>query len=293
MKTFQQYNESVRDKMTPKSEKDIREDLSKAPIPNQFIRSCQGGYLDIVKQTLQPVKDSQNYLSLVYMGMRKSIEGGFLDIFKYLVDNTELNYLHHNREELLRSAAENGYTDIVKYLITLGADIHVQNEEPLFKAIYFGHVDCVKLLLDSGAKLQDCYIRKDISPEMKKFLLQYDKTNEGVRDKMTPKSKEEIWNSVHDSLDDGYKLSRTISGLLNMGDSVYQKFWQNKDVIHELLLTIPNYEIDLKTITDVLKEADARLAFGIEHIYVPIWHSLPIEQRKETLKIFIEKYKIL
>lgn len=117
--------------MTPKSEVDIRGDISKAPTPNQFIRACQGGYLDIVKKTLQPVKDSRDYLSLVYMGMRKSVEGGFLDIFKYLVDNTELNFLHWNDEELLRSAIDNEYSDIVEYLYSLGANTPKWTEKSL------------------------------------------------------------------------------------------------------------------------------------------------------------------
>jgi ribosomal protein S18 acetylase RimI-like enzyme len=196
LKLIWKYNgvgESVRDHMTPKSEDRIREDLQKEPVQNQFIKACNVGYLDVVKKTLPYVKDSKNYLPLVYMGIRKSVENGHLNVLRYVIDNTELNYLHHNNEELLRSAATNGYTEIVDYLLDKGAYIHIQEDDPLFQAIYFGHVECAKLLLDRGAKLEKNFIRKDLSPQMKRFLNRYTKKmNESLQDGLTMKPIEHI-----------------------------------------------------------------------------------------------------
>ena len=59
--------------------------------------------------------------------------------------------VHGENDDALRWASRNGHTETVKLLLDRGADIHARVDEALRWASYNGHTETVKLLLDRGA----------------------------------------------------------------------------------------------------------------------------------------------
>lgn len=51
------------------------------------------------------------------------------------------------------NAAENGYLKTARYLISLGADIHAQENQALIYAAKEGHLSMVKYLVSLGADI--------------------------------------------------------------------------------------------------------------------------------------------
>lgn len=80
----------------------------------------------------------------------KKTKEGQLEVVKYLV-SIGAN-IHTNNEEALKWSAWIGNIEIVKYLVSLGADIHENNEEALKCSIYNQHIEVTEYLISIGAK---------------------------------------------------------------------------------------------------------------------------------------------
>jgi ankyrin repeat protein len=174
--------ESVRDKMTPKSEEDIKELTNKMTCQEQLYNGCE-----------------KNILWLVELGLKKGAD------------------IHLDRDYSLREACRLGHFDIVLYLLKHGADVHAVRDNALQLATFEGHYDVVRMLLAFGA---DVHAEDDLAihyaemywdQNMVNLLNKYrrKKVNENVRDtngvgllrsKMTPKSEEDIQQAIQKSL---------------------------------------------------------------------------------------------
>ena len=167
---YDKTNESIRDQMTPKSKEDIKKSLKDSFPTKNLEMGCKNGLLWLVKDALD--------------------------------EGVDIHYFH---DIALRIAAEKGHIDIVKLLIDKGANIHACSEEALRNAIEYGHSKIVKLLIDKGAdvhndRVDDLYLdyfgTEAYDVLQRHLLKQQDKSNESVRDQMTPKSEEDIINSL-------------------------------------------------------------------------------------------------
>jgi ribosomal protein S18 acetylase RimI-like enzyme len=118
---YNTYNESVRDKMTPKSIEDIKKKLD----------------------------DLDDLLELFAFGCEK--KQGF--IIKYALESG-LD-IHEDRDAPLRIACRYGCKNTVKYLLEHGADVHAANDDALMWAYELDDSYITDLLYKYGAKLPD------------------------------------------------------------------------------------------------------------------------------------------
>lgn len=176
-------NESVRDKMIPKSEEELEEVLKNKTPKEQLEMGAELG---------------DNWLVI------RSLENG-ADI-------------HSDKDYALREAARRGYSDVVKTLLTKGADVHAKRDNALQLACFEGYMDVVKILLEFGADpnaeedLALHYARRYANPEMVNLLIRHQnkklaKQNESVRDQLRPRSKEAILKSFQ-GLSNSEKLDK-------------------------------------------------------------------------------------
>jgi len=71
--------------------------------------------------------------------------------FNVLSEN-EINYRKYNGKNLT-DLYKKGDLNGVKYLVSVGADIHVENELALIRSAYYGHLEVVKYLVSVGADI--------------------------------------------------------------------------------------------------------------------------------------------
>jgi len=165
MKHLKSYNESIRDKMTGKSVEHIEELTSKLP-PQEKVS------IGIEKQIPWLIEDG--------------IKGGF-DIKK---DFTGY-YLY--------KAGEVGNVEIIEMLLNNGADIHADNDIVFRRACSLRNLDVIKLLIDRGANIHiydDYFLNPQYNwQETIDFIKKHSKITESLRDKMIPKSEEELKNA--------------------------------------------------------------------------------------------------
>lgn len=180
---YNTYNESLRDKMTPKSEEDIKKDVGKLKPEDQLIQASMGGSLSLVKDAIKSGVKKDEY-ALVNASIN-----GHTDIVEYLIDDAGYD-VHYHDDLPLRYAIANGRMEVVKVLLDRGADIHFHNENPLNTAISHSYWDIANYLIKRGAdveKLEDSLRLSNhrISyDELIKFKSEY--MTESVKDKMTP-----------------------------------------------------------------------------------------------------------
>ena len=65
--------------------------------------------------------------------------------------------IHADNDHALRMASQKDYFDIVKYLVEQGADIHAMSDLALRWASQYGHLDVVKYLVSKGANIHADY----------------------------------------------------------------------------------------------------------------------------------------
>lgn len=245
-------NESVRDKMTPKSKEDIR-----------------SAFKTIVDKIDTP-------LTMYPMKIWKEVDK-ICKMFKETRDNL--------------------------YFIDMGDDNFEVLEELFESLIIDDNILLADKIIKTGEGEWYCYpnvkLAHYIPDEMSENLgwifskdFINNSLNESVRDKMTPKSKEDIISSIDDMINDGRKLSKSLVLILNQTQNQFVKFWHPKDVMSELFSTI-DYEMNLKTVSNILDEVDKRIAFGMDTIYFELWNSLTEDIKKEALKTLLSKYEII
>jgi ankyrin repeat protein len=186
-------NESIRDKMIPKSEEDI-EKVIKDYSPNEILEL---GYKNKVWNLVKKAIDKGANVHLNGdSALRQACINGELEIVKFLIDNGA--ELHIYEDDCLVRACYSGNLELVKYLVDKGGDIHAGGIEKVLRAACStGQPKIVKYLLEKGADQRHITSsqvtfgesRKEILDILNKYIK---KVNEGIRDKMTPKSKENI-----------------------------------------------------------------------------------------------------
>lgn len=183
MKKMYTYNkfivESVRDKMTPKSKNDIEHLLLKLPYSSMVskIKELGDRFTEDEIQKIFYKLDPEKRLKLgVDIHLPKLVKSS-------LEDGVALIFI----SSALVDATINGDIQIVKILLNGGANIWFNNGEPLRKAREYHHRDLIHLY------------RK----------LMYE-SNESVRDKMSPKSTDDI-KIILDKLEPKIRIKKIIS----------------------------------------------------------------------------------
>ena len=204
MKRLKSYNESIRDKMTPRSEQEVEDAIGDCAPNAKLEAAVSNGVLFVVKKAIEEGADIKKIDDNFF---NKACQQGYTDVIKFLIDNGF--YFHYHQEFALRSSVWSNRIDVVRLLLEEGADVHADDENALGAAlenymIQDTSIDMIKLLLDYGAtpKKRDYNFARSWKTDKEKgyktdevlnmFELYKKKVNEGVRDMMTPKPEEEI-----------------------------------------------------------------------------------------------------
>ena len=135
---------------------------------NPFGWAAKNGHSAVMKVLLDHGKYPQIYVD------RALAEASQKDVVELLLDYGA--DLHVDNDYALISAAGEGHLAIIKLLLYHGADLHANNDEALRWAATNGKLAVVELLLDRGAKIDLIKGVERLSPEIKLFLEQYQKT---------------------------------------------------------------------------------------------------------------------
>jgi polyhydroxyalkanoate synthesis regulator phasin len=184
MKHLITYNESIKDKMTPRSEADIKAMFSKLTPIDKIERGAENGVMWAVEEGLRELgKIKKSLRGAIY----NAVQNHHLDIAEYLVNNGNMNleeideikdifsYMMASQKEFkdrvigklnakrlsilkekkdyvkqLQFACEHNDYDLAVEAIKLGADVKDKYGMYMWKAIGTGNEKLVKLLLESG-----------------------------------------------------------------------------------------------------------------------------------------------
>jgi len=119
MKNFNQFvNESIRDKMSPKSEEDILKSLKGLSTHQKLMLGCKNDSVLAVKLVME--EDEQKK------------------------DEEDESIIHIDDEWPLRKACKEGSLEVVKFLLDNGADVHACDDDAFWVAR--GNRPLIKLL---------------------------------------------------------------------------------------------------------------------------------------------------
>lgn len=157
MKRLLTYNESIRDKMTPKDRDGIRNELSKLPV-EKLLWSSLNNKLELSDYfSNEEIKEKLLKLPLKYL----IYQFGESNLHKYFSDaeikdmNEELDGIL-KLESTLLEGARSGSLNFVRNAIEDGVDINIMDSDgntALYNAAYNGHLDVVKCLVENEAKI--------------------------------------------------------------------------------------------------------------------------------------------
>ena len=150
IKKFEQFNESLKDKLVGPTEHEVVENFKKLPPDEMLKRSSKLGLIDGVKIAIERGADI-NYIDC--LALKYACDNGYYDIAKYLIDNGANIRPENKSHNLLTLASEKGYNDILGLLINKGLSVHINYDEPLIKSIKGGHLETVKFLLKRGCNI--------------------------------------------------------------------------------------------------------------------------------------------
>ena len=254
-------DESVRDLMTGKSERYVIDKLNSLPPSEKLEYGSKYGFMWAVKDAIELWATATRMASyrekmditvhFLDQALLNACEGGYTDIVEYLLDNVDV-YVLENYIFCFECAVDYGRTDIAKLLLDREPSIpfKARNNWALRVAICRGYLDLVKFLLKRGADIKDIdekianvtdtpleMAQKRGYTEVVDYIKQYLKTNESVRNLMTPKSEDEIRKSLehlnlHQKLDVGVKknLPWLVKNVIEEGVNVRIK--QNEALRH-------------------------------------------------------------
>lgn len=176
-------NESVRDRMTPKSEQDILEQSKKWKPWEILEYGASNGLISLVKYAIDMGADVRQFDSYA---LRLAVSNDYKEIVKLLLKSGA--DIHTLDDCLIIIACEGGLVDMAKLLIKHGANIHARNNRPMKMAIKKGHDKIIRLLqkydnTERKYRKIDSHLRTNIGVGL---------MEESVRDKMTPRPTEQI-----------------------------------------------------------------------------------------------------
>jgi ankyrin repeat protein len=106
---YQLYNESIRDKMIPKSEEEIRKSLEYLGRGDKFLKACSSGILWLVKELVEGGIDVNRAGSYA---LKLAITNNQYEIVEYLINNG--SYVH---DRFIDEAKDRKYHKIVDLLL--------------------------------------------------------------------------------------------------------------------------------------------------------------------------------
>ena len=277
---YDKTNESIRDKMTPKSEEDIVKEVGKMNSNDLLLQASRGGSLPLVKKALRYAKKDE------YALVNASING-HTEIVEYLIDEKGYD-VHYQGELPLRYAIISNRFETVKSLLDRGADIHFHNENPLNTAISYSHWDIANYLIKQGADIGrlHSYLKSgefEISQQdVVNFMHNHLIINESIRDKMTPRSKKEIEESFGDLVPNAKLVKASEHGVTWM---VQEALDEGADVHHindyALLAACDGNHLD---IVKILLDNDADVHSGKDRFLLSAAWSV----NHELIKLLLE-----
>jgi hypothetical protein len=147
-------NESLRDKMKPKSDEEIMKDLDNLTPKQLFIMSVYNNYINGVKIALEKGVDI-NEIHFGDIALITAINEEYKDMVVFLIKNgADVNIQDDNKNTPLIWASNYGDKEIVEILLKNGADFNLKNifnETALKKASFYEYKEIIKLLKKYGA----------------------------------------------------------------------------------------------------------------------------------------------
>ena len=272
MKTYKEFiNEGIKNKMTPKSEENIKEIFSKMTPIQKIEKGAENGIMWAVEEGLREIGKSEKSLKVA---IQNAIQNNHLDITEYLIDNgnvnlkdiddieNNINYMIDPDEEFEKSIigklnakrleilkGKNDYTGQLSYAcqhndyelavesIEKGADVKDKHGMFMWKAVSTRNVKLIKLLLDKG-----------VPPESSS---EFD-ANQNI-EKATGTNNVEIVKLL---LQYGSKIISGEYAILN--HKIIE--WVEKGLNHEMIVfLLENYPSFYKVINKEISKLDAKL----------------------------------
>lgn len=158
MKYLKSFNESLRDKMIPKTEDNIIKSLDELNPNEMLYQSIKNSYIKGIEMAIAKGVDL-NYENrigstpLFYAFHDR--ENNKNEIAEFLIKNgADINYQNVLGDTVLMEEIMLEYEKTVEFLIKNGADLNIQNkkgETALIKAAMFGCEEVGEILITSGA----------------------------------------------------------------------------------------------------------------------------------------------
>jgi ankyrin repeat protein len=175
----------------------------------------------LIKLGVNLKKHNQGAIALI----RAVANNKNLEIIQSLINaGADVNYIDHNDSTPLIYAALQSRVQIVELLLSKGVDVNIRNENGMSALMVAATRDSdsgsnliIKMLLDAGADINlknnnhqtaiDCALAWKRESNANLIRNYKSKINEGVRDKMTPKSENDIKKSL-DKLTNSQKIEK-------------------------------------------------------------------------------------
>jgi len=149
MKTFNQYNESIRDKMTPKTKEEMVKLFGDMTPDKKVANGYMYNILSLAKEGIKEggnPKPFGNFLT-------NAISRGYIDIVKFMVDNN-IEDIHEYESSKVLLAINSGNLELVNLLLNeYNCKVDVTMTECL-SWVNKGYIDIVKLILLKIPKLK-------------------------------------------------------------------------------------------------------------------------------------------
>jgi len=183
LKTYDMFNEGVRDKMTPKSEGDIIKSLQGLDPYRQMYKAIQFGLISVVKNIIESGIDLTKKISggssAGYSFATEAVEYGNLDILKYLLNNGCDLGSDGMVDYHLSEAVQKGHYEVSKYLVDMGATISDQEGDMYLQiAVDYNNLDLVKLVIEQDCLhfeedwINDILLSDNTKPEIIKYMME-------------------------------------------------------------------------------------------------------------------------
>ena len=216
MKYLQTYNESIRDKMKPKSDEDVIKGIRN--IDEAMLKQIDNSDINAEQnqQTLNNIRLLLNNGADPYYAnsalLRFAGWVGDVDFVKDLIEKYNVD-INGGEGSLLQSASGAIRPELLNYIIDNGGDVETYGKDAVEYCIDQALNDerpiineCILILVNNGVNkvIVEKYLRgyfgdtsvERIMNELDEKLIKYNKVHESLVDKMEPKSKEHIISKI-------------------------------------------------------------------------------------------------